>query len=43
MAMRRRDFISLFGGAAEWQFAAKAQEPGRVYRVAVSTGSCASR
>jgi len=31
--VRRRDFITLFGGAATWPLAALGQEPGRMYRL----------
>src|SRR5215475_10827237 len=31
--MRRREFIALMGGSVAWPFTARAQQPGRTYRL----------
>jgi putative ABC transport system substrate-binding protein len=37
MRMARREFMTLVGGATGWPFAARAQQPRRVWRVGFLT------
>jgi ABC-type uncharacterized transport system substrate-binding protein len=40
--MRRRDFVTLIGAAAAWPLVARAQEPGRTYRLFVNLKTAAA-